>query len=63
YKVRGLIYWNRTHFNCRMIGKQGNVYFNDGITTGPTCIHEGKLQDLTDPYNIRAGAQLTYIIL
>ena len=62
YKVRGLIYWNRTHFTCRMIGKSSEVYYNDGVTTGTTCIHEGKLSEITDVYNTK-GAQLTYVIL
>ena len=62
YKVRGLIYWNRTHFTCRMIGKTSEVYYNDGITTGTTCIHEGKLSEMKDIHNTKE-AQLTYVIL
>ena len=62
YKVRGLIYWNRTHFNCRMIGKTSEVYYNDGLTTGTTCIHEGKLSEMKDIHNTKE-AQLTYVIL
>ena len=61
YKVRGLIYWNRTHFTCRMVGKSSEVYYNDGITTGTTCIHEGKLSEITYMYNTK-GAQQTYVI-
>ncbi|KZV60291.1 hypothetical protein PENSPDRAFT_548093, partial [Peniophora sp. CONT] len=48
YKVRGLIYWNRSHFTCRMVGKAGEVYYNDGMTLGADCIHEGKLGDIKD---------------
>ncbi|KZV61159.1 hypothetical protein PENSPDRAFT_593167, partial [Peniophora sp. CONT] len=62
YKVRGLIYWNRSHFTCRMVGKAGEVYYNDGMTLGSDCIHEGKLGDIKDLYNTK-GAQLTYVIL
>ena len=62
YKLRGLIYWNRTHFTCRMVGKAGQVYYNDGMTTGNSCIHEGKLGEIPDMYNTK-GAQLTYVIL
>ena len=62
YKIRGLIYWNRTHFTCRMSGKASEVYYNDGITTGTTCIHEGKLSEIKDIHNTK-GAQLTYVIL
>ena len=62
YKLRDLIYWNRTHFTCRMVGKAGQVYYNDGMTTGNSCIHEGKLGEIPDMYNTK-GAQLTYVIL
>ena len=48
YKVRGLIYWNRTHSTCRMIGKTSEVYYSNGITTRTTCIHEGKLSEIKD---------------
>ena len=62
YKLRGLIYWNHTHRTCRMVGKAGQVYDNDGMTTGNSYIHPGKLGEIPDLYNIK-GAQLTYVIL
>ena len=62
YKVRGLIYWDKSHFTCKSIGKAGEVYYNDGMTIGTSCIHEGKLGDIENIYKIRQ-AQLTYIIL
>ncbi|KZV60568.1 hypothetical protein PENSPDRAFT_565243, partial [Peniophora sp. CONT] len=48
YKVRGLIYWDKSHFTSRIVGKAGEVYYNDGMTMGSDCIHEGKLGDLKD---------------
>ena len=62
YKVRGLIYWNKSHFTCRLLGKGGHTYFNDGRTTGTSCIHEGKVQDIADQHSI-GEYQLTYILL
>ena len=62
YKVRGLIYWNKSHFTCRMLGKAAEVYYNDSMTIGATCIQEGKLTEIQDLYHTK-GAQLTYIIL
>ena len=62
YKLRGLIYWDKSHFTCRMIGKASEVYYNDGITTGTSSIHEGKLSEIKDLYQIRQ-AKLTYVIL
>ena len=46
YKVGGLIYWDKSHFTCRMLGKTGEVYYNDGMTTGTTCLHERKLSEI-----------------
>ena len=62
YKSRGLIYWDKSHFTWRMIGKVGEVYYNDGITTGTSSIHEGKLSEIKDLYQTRQ-AILTYLIL
>ena len=45
-----------------MIGKAGEVYYNDGITTGTSSIHEGKLGEIKDIYKVRQ-AQLLYIVL
>ncbi|VDB96794.1 unnamed protein product [Peniophora sp. CBMAI 1063] len=62
YKLRGLIYWNGSHFTCRMIGRGGEVYYNDGMSFGATCAHEASLSEIKELYNIK-GAQLTYAIL
>ena len=53
YKLRGLIYWNCTHFTCRMVGKAGQVYYNNGMTTGNSYIYEGKLGEIPDMYNTK----------
>ena len=55
YKPRDLIYWNHTHCTCRMVGKAGKVYYNDGMTTGTTCLHEGKLSEIQDLYNTKSA--------
>ncbi|KZV59742.1 hypothetical protein PENSPDRAFT_594939 [Peniophora sp. CONT] len=62
YKLRGLVYWNGSHFTCRMIGKAGEVYYNDGMVSGATLIQEGPLSKIPDLYNVN-GSQLTYLIL
>ena len=62
YKVRGLIYWDKSHFTCRMIGKSNEVYYHDGMTTRTNCLPEGKLKDLKGPYNTK-NAQLNFMIL
>jgi hypothetical protein len=44
--LRGIIYWvNRNHFVSRIITKEREVWFNDGISTGRQSYREGKLSD------------------
>ena len=62
YNTRGLVYWDKTHFTCRLIDKSREVYYNDGMTTGTSCIHEGRLSELQDIYRCH-NRQLTYVIL
>ena len=38
------------------------IQYTNGVIVGATCIHEGKLAELQDLYNIK-GVQLIYIIL
>lgn len=37
FNLRGLIYWGDFHFVSCMVDKSGQVWFHDGITTGPSC--------------------------
>ena len=62
YKLRGLIYWDKDHFTCRLIGRSRQVYFNDGKSRAVDSIHEGGWSDIQDWYNT-GKARLTYIIL
>ena len=57
-----VIYWDKSHFTCTMIGKQGNVYYYNGILFQSACIHEGKVGVIMDVYNVHE-VELTYIIL
>ncbi|KAJ7854433.1 hypothetical protein B0H14DRAFT_2353715 [Mycena olivaceomarginata] len=38
-KLRGIVYPGQNHFTCRMVGRDGNMRFYDGIITGPDCAH------------------------
>ncbi|KAH9855420.1 hypothetical protein C2E23DRAFT_723963 [Lenzites betulinus] len=40
WSLRGLIYWGSDHFTSRYIDRSGDVWYNDGITTGSECILE-----------------------
>jgi len=48
-KLTGLIYHGGNNFTSRIVDKNDNVYYNAGISTGKTCIYEGKYPDLTNP--------------
>ncbi|KAJ7155806.1 hypothetical protein C8R46DRAFT_910619 [Mycena filopes] len=47
-RLRGIIYGGQGHFTCRYIGRNGEIWFHDGITTGRTCLRERNLRDLED---------------
>ncbi|KAJ7732407.1 hypothetical protein B0H16DRAFT_1328780 [Mycena metata] len=38
--LRGIIYFGSAHFTSRIMGVDGRVWFNDGITTGRFCVDE-----------------------
>jgi hypothetical protein len=43
YTLRGLAYHGSNHFTSRLVDAQGQVWYNDGATTGNSCILEGNL--------------------
>ena len=52
--LRGVVYWiqgiHENHFVCRIITKEREVWFNDGISTGRNSRYEGKLNDFPANY-------------
>ncbi|HYT46524.1 MAG TPA: hypothetical protein VEP90_29625, partial [Methylomirabilota bacterium] len=48
YNLRGVIYGDGSHFVARLITRDGNIWFHDGMTTQSSCIFEGKLGQLLD---------------
>ncbi|KAJ7488887.1 hypothetical protein FB451DRAFT_1521657 [Mycena latifolia] len=47
-RLRGIIYGGQSHFTCRFIDKDSNVWFQDGISTGRRCVRETNLTDVED---------------
>ncbi|KAJ7171049.1 hypothetical protein C8R46DRAFT_895673 [Mycena filopes] len=43
--LRGVVYGGQGHFTCRFIDEWGTVWFNDGISTGSSCVRQGNLSD------------------
>ncbi|KAJ7018503.1 hypothetical protein C8F04DRAFT_977220 [Mycena alexandri] len=46
--LRGIIYGGQAHFTARFVGRDGTLWFHDGITTGSNCIEEVNESALTD---------------
>jgi len=46
--LKGIIYISNHHFSIHIITSQKEVWFHDGITTGPICIYEGPLSNFSD---------------
>ncbi|KAJ6514262.1 hypothetical protein C8R47DRAFT_962284 [Mycena vitilis] len=47
-RLRGIIYGGQSHFTCRLIGKNGTMWFHDGITTAKDCIREVNIRSVHD---------------
>ncbi|KAJ6465500.1 hypothetical protein C8R47DRAFT_1224369 [Mycena vitilis] len=47
-RLRGIVYGGQNHFTCRLIGKDGRMWFHDGITTGRDCVPEVNFRSLQD---------------
>ncbi|KAJ7114877.1 hypothetical protein C8R44DRAFT_629909 [Mycena epipterygia] len=47
-KLRGIIYSGQNHFTCRIVDVTGQMWFHDGITSGRSCLDEGRLCDVPD---------------
>ncbi|KAF8579432.1 hypothetical protein K439DRAFT_1246632, partial [Ramaria rubella] len=41
----GIVYHDafRQHYVARVIGKEGDVWYHDGINTGNECVYEGNV--------------------
>ena len=47
YFLCGLIYLGNFHFTCRIIQKNGNVWYHDGIKTKKRCAYEGHIDNMS----------------
>ena len=44
YRLCGLIYHGGFHFTCRIVDSNGDLWYNDGITTQRNCRYDGNFQ-------------------
>ncbi|TFK53321.1 hypothetical protein OE88DRAFT_1597776, partial [Heliocybe sulcata] len=45
YHLKGIVYFGEYHFTSCLISKDGEIWFNDGMTTGRECLKEGNMKD------------------
>ena len=48
YKLRGIVYHGRFHFNPCVITKAGDIWYHDGIATGDKCVPDSQLKNISD---------------
>lgn len=63
YSLTGLIYADGHHFVCRLIDKQGCVWYHDGMA-GTNCVYQGQVKSGYDTTWLKKSNQkiLTYAI-
>ncbi|KAJ7933431.1 hypothetical protein B0H13DRAFT_1856207 [Mycena leptocephala] len=60
-KMRGMIYGGQGHFTCRVVGKDGSMFFHDGITTGRNCIPEVNVRTVQDKLLLQKCGEKTVV--
>ncbi|KAK6980534.1 hypothetical protein R3P38DRAFT_2747018 [Favolaschia claudopus] len=45
YQLSGVVYGGRKHYTCRVVCKNGDLWYNDGIETGQDSVYEGVLHN------------------
>jgi hypothetical protein len=46
--LRGIVYFGDFHFTSRIISSTGDIWFNDGISTGRSCEEDDHLSHTSD---------------
>ncbi|KAF9455327.1 hypothetical protein BDZ94DRAFT_1371138, partial [Collybia nuda] len=46
--LRGIIYHGDNHFTSRVISREGQIWYHDGMLTKETCIEDGTLQNMSN---------------
>ncbi|KAI0083344.1 hypothetical protein BDY19DRAFT_863585, partial [Irpex rosettiformis] len=46
YRLAGIIYFGDFHFTCRIVDKEGGIWYNDGIETGSQSQYESHIDNM-----------------
>ncbi|KAJ7617673.1 hypothetical protein DFH06DRAFT_1012334 [Mycena polygramma] len=52
-RLRGIIYGGGSHFTCRFIEQNGDMWYHDGITTGRRCVRHGNMSVFQGPLDLQ----------
>lgn len=52
YTLRGIIYFGQSHFTCRIITKDRQIWYHDGISTGNRLNYEGTWNNIKDQIDL-----------
>ncbi|KZT27283.1 hypothetical protein NEOLEDRAFT_1060764 [Neolentinus lepideus HHB14362 ss-1] len=61
--LRGLIYFGDFHFTSRFISKNGDIWFNDRMTTGRECRKEGNIESTNLADLLTCGTHTTTLLI
>ncbi|KAI0038890.1 hypothetical protein FA95DRAFT_1504938 [Auriscalpium vulgare] len=53
YRLKGIVYHGDAHFTVRLVTDNGTLWYHDGISTGKSCIEDGKISAINDIYSCR----------
>ncbi|KAH6907191.1 hypothetical protein BKA70DRAFT_1104961 [Coprinopsis sp. MPI-PUGE-AT-0042] len=51
--LKGIIYYSAEHFTVRLIDRESNIWFHDGMTCGSQAIREGRTLIQCEDYTTR----------
>ncbi|KAI0743700.1 hypothetical protein C8Q80DRAFT_1107202 [Daedaleopsis nitida] len=63
YRLCGIIYFAPSHFVSRVIDKNGEVWYNDGITTKETFIYCGNIITISSDFLYSADTYKASILI
>ncbi|KAJ6453680.1 hypothetical protein C8R47DRAFT_984495 [Mycena vitilis] len=62
-ELRGIVYGGGGHFTCRFVGRDGRLWYHDGIVTGRSCIEEGNLAEIPPAELMRTRNKVAVLLI
>ncbi|KAF8867601.1 hypothetical protein BD779DRAFT_1464052, partial [Infundibulicybe gibba] len=61
YTLRGVIYHGNDHFTARIITREGDIWYHDGMLTGSELIPDGTLASRVDLTTCRSRVAIVAV--